>query len=359
MLRRLALSVTLLLSVIAVYAQAKWVEGRALTVEGRAAEGEREHFYDRLPYNAKQNVRSELWSLSQHSAGMCIRFSTDSKNISVRWKLRFSAGMPHLTGCVTNGIDLYAFDDGSEKWRWAGIVKPYKHPENSGSLLSNLPPQMRSYQLYLPCYNGVDSVFIGIDDDAEIYPLNRNNSKLPLVFYGTSITQGASASRTGLTATAILGRYFDVETVNLGFSGNGRMEEAIAEVMLNTAASCYIIDCLPNMTAEMVGERTVPFIEQLRSSKISTPILLVECTHNDADWINQTEHHRIQEKNTALKKAYNQLLANGYTNLYYLPGALLIGNDSEASVDGVHYNDTGFTRYAEQLKALLEVILQQ
>ncbi len=357
-MKRLAFFLPLFIIVTLCNAQnTKWTEGRELTVEGRSGNGEREHFYDRMPVAVKDSTRKEVWELSQHSAGLCVRFSTNSQNLSVRWTLRFKQNMPHLTSCVTNGIDLYALDEESGQWLWAGIVKSYNTDDNKGNLLKGLDKKMRHYMLYLPMYNGVDSVFIGTDSIADIKPLVRRSAKPPIVFYGTSIMQGASASRAGLAATAILGRFFDIETVNLGFSGNARMEEVIGRVMLSTNASCYVVDCLPNMTKEMLREWTLPFLRLLKTGSPSMPIVLVECPQNDAGWINTQERDRIAEKNKTLRKLYSQLITEGYTDLYYVPSNELTGHDYEATIDGTHFNDLGFMRYADRLKPVLARII--
>ncbi|MDR0661476.1 MAG: SGNH/GDSL hydrolase family protein [Prevotellaceae bacterium] len=351
--------ISLLLCNAGLAQEIKWAEGRTLTVEGKAGKGQRDHFYDRLPGSAKKEARQELWDLAQHSAGLCIRFSTDSPNIHARWTLRFDTNMPHLTCCVTNGIDLYALDEQSGKWLWAGLVKPYKKSDNSGAILKNLPKEMRHYMLYLPMYNGIDSVFIGTDSDAQLLSFERNSKHKPVVFYGTSIMQGASASRCGLAATAILGRFFNVETINLGFSGNARMESVIGDVMTSMDASCYVVDCLPNMTLAMINERAATFIKQLKTVKPHIPIILVECSPNEAGWLDQSEETRINEKNKAFYAIYQELLANGYTDIYYVPNTTLIGNDREATIDGTHYNDLGFVRYSECLKSVLGKILSE
>lgn len=337
----------------------RWTEGRVLTVEGRAGSGDRSHFYDRMPSRAKDEVRAEVWELSQHSAGLCIRFSTNSSSIHVRWTLRFDVNMPHLTGCVTNGIDLYALAEQSGQWLWAGLTKPYKKNENSGTVLKDLSAEMRHYTLYLPMYNGVDSVFIGTDSDATILPLERESIHKPLVFYGTSIMQGASASRCGLTSTAILGRFFNAETINLGFSGNARMERAIGDVMTSIDASCYIVDCLPNMTTDMINERAFSFIKQLKEAKPDIPVILVECSPNEAGWLNTAEQQRINEKNKAFYSIYQKLLASGYHDVLYVTSDVLIGHDHEATIDGTHYNDLGFTRYAEYIKPFISQALSR
>ena len=349
-----------LITAIATSAQdLKWTEGRTLTVEGRAGAGARNHFYDRMPASAKEEARPEVWDLSQHSAGLCIRFSSNSSNIHVRWTLRFDVNMPHLTGCVTNGIDLYALDEQSGKWQWAGLYKPYKKNDNSGAILKDLPKELRHYMLYLPMYNGVDSVFIGTDSNADILPLKRESKLKPIVFYGTSIMQGASASRCGLASTAILGRFFNTETINLGFSGNARMEKVIGDVMTSIDASCYVVDCLPNMTTDMINERAFAFITQLKLAKPDVPIILVESSPNEAGWLNKAEEQRIGEKNKAVYAVYQELLSNGFSNILYVPSNILIGHDYEATIDGVHYNDLGFTRYAEYIKPFISQALSR
>ncbi len=169
--------------------------------------------------------------------------------------------------------------------------------------------------------------------------------------------QGASASRCGLAATAILGRFFDVETINLGFSGNARMEQVIGDVMTSIDASCYVVDCLPNMTTDMINERAFNFISQLKSAKPTIPIILVECSPNEAGWLNQAEENRISEKNKAFKAVYDKLIANGCNDIFYVRNDVLIGYDREATIDGAHYNDLGFVRYAEYLKPFIAQIL--
>ena len=163
-----------------------------------------------------------------------------------------------------------------------GDGSPSASPWPSGpipaTLASGLPEGRREYLLYMPLYNGVSSVEIGIPADRTIArPAPRaEDRRKPIVFYGTSITQGGCASRPGMVHTAILGRRLDRPVINLGFSGNGVMEPEIATLLAELDPAVYVLDCLPNMTAAQVEQRVEPFVRTLRKAHPSTPIVLAE-----------------------------------------------------------------------------------
>src|SRR5205085_52806 len=142
----------------------------------------------------------------------------------------------------------------------------------------------REYAAYLPLYNGVENLSIGVSPGAKFEPLAPRSEK-PIVFYGTSITHGASASRPGMAHPAILGRRFDRPVINLGFSGNGRMDAAVGELLVKIDAAVYVIDCLPNMGANDVRQKCPPLVKLLREARPQTPIVLVEDRRNANTWI--------------------------------------------------------------------------
>ncbi|MDR3286135.1 MAG: SGNH/GDSL hydrolase family protein [Prevotellaceae bacterium] len=345
----------LLISPFAFSQNVKWTEGRQLTIEGRASTGQ-SHDYDRLPAFARETARKEVWTLSENSAGINIRFSTDSDTLRVRWVLRSVCKMPHMTDCAMNGIDLYAYDDENSRWRWAGIKLSWDG-KNTGIMLQGITKKTRDYMLYLPLYTSIDSVFIGVNDDAQIQKFVRSDNKKPIVHYGTSIVQGASASRAGMCSTAQIGRAFDTEVINLGFSGNARMEEIIATVMTQIDACCYIVDCNANMTAEMITERAVPFVKQLRQTRKNVPIILVERTLAANSWLKAETKQKINEGNLELKKSYEKLLSEGFENIYYISERNLTADSSEHTIDGEHYTDTGFTAYSEYVIEFLKKVV--
>ena len=197
-------------------------------------------------------MRKPVWNLTRDSTGLCVRFVTDSPTIEARWTLNKALlAMPHMPATGVSGLDLYAkADDG--KWRWLAVGQPKVSPTNSVRLVTGLPKGPREYLLYLPLYNGVSSVEIGIPKDRQIAKAEPRPEALrkPIVFYGTSITQGGCASRPGMVHTAILGRQLNRPVINLGFSGNGKMEPELADLLAELDPAVYVLDCLPNMTRQ-------------------------------------------------------------------------------------------------------------
>ena len=258
-----------------------------------------------------------------------------------------------------SGLDLYARDERGVD-RWLAVTRP-EAQEMTLLLAGDIDPlpggKPRLYTLYLPLYNGVESLEIGVNPQAEFRPMPPRTEK-PIVFYGTSIMHGACASRPGISMTAIIGRRLDRPTINLGFSGNGRMEAAVGALLAELDVSVYVIDCLPNMLGEQVSERAEPLVRQLRNARPDSPILLVE------DRTLPTRHFASRfaphdASRAALRQAYRNLTKAGVKNLFYLEGEPLLGDDGEATTDGSHPNDLGMVRYADAYEPVLRRILKQ
>ena len=191
-------------------------------------------------------------------------------------------------------------------------------------------------------------------------PARPEGKQKPLVFYGTSITHGGCASRPGMAYPAILGRRFDRPVVNLGFSGNGKMEAAMGELLQEIDAAAYILDCIPNMTPELIAERVVQLVKALRAARPGIPILLVENIQYQSGAFLEASRIAYEEKNEALQESYGTLLGSEYiSDLYYLPGDTLLGSDGEATVDGVHPTDLGFQRMADAFEPVLKSFLSE
>ncbi len=316
--------------------------------------------YDRLPARAEGVVREPVWNLSRHSAGIAVPFVTDATTIHVRWKLTSDRlAMPHMPATGVSGIDLYVRDDQGQ-WRWLACGQPTEQT-NTKRLVTGIPEGERTYLMYLPLYNGVAKVEIGIPKDSTLAaaPARPPELQKPIVFYGTSITHGASASRPGMAHPAILGRRFDRPVINLGFSGNGRMETEVVELMAQIDAAVYVIDCLPNITAADVLERTKPCVEIIRRAHPETPILLVEDRSYSDSFLVTGKRERNESSREALRKVYDELKAAGDPNLYYLAGEHLLGDDNEGTVDSSHPTDLGFMRQADAMAEVLEPILSK
>jgi hypothetical protein len=334
-----------------------WYDVRSVGVEGQGWADTKAPL-DRLPAKAEMLVRPPVWNLSRHSTGLCVRFVTDARTIHARWTLtNKNLAMPHMPATGVSGLDLYARDDAG-RWRWVANGRPTAQT-NTSRLVAGLPAGPREFLLDLPLYNGVSSVEVGLTKDAKLTKADDRPAgrRRPVVFYGTSITQGGCASRPGMVHTAILGRRFDVPVVNLGFSGNGTLDPELAPLLGEIDAAVYVLDCLPNLDGKRVTERTGPFVTALRKARPETPILLVEDrTYANAVLLAGQRQHNADSR-AALKQAYEALTAAGVKNLHYLPGDKLLGDDGEGTVDGSHPTDLGFLRQADVFAAALAPLL--
>ena len=333
------------------YDVTKWgIEGRILPDQDRKL------WFDRLPSSAEGKVTDAVWNLSRDSAGMMARFKTSSSAISVHYKVRKSQlGMPHMPATGVSGIDLYARDNDG-KWKWVQVTKPATQ-EVQTDIIQGVEPGVREYAAYLPLYNGMEFLKIGVEKGASFEGLAPRGK--PIVFYGTSITHGACASRPGMVHTNIFGRKLDMPIVNLGFSGNGRMDQAVGEFLIQLDAAVFVIDCLPNMQPADVTAKCEPLVKQLRAAKPNTPIVLVEDRRFTNDWITPKKRQFHTDNHAALRKAYDSLVAQGIEKLFYINGDSLYGDDTEGATDASHANDLGFMRQADVFEPVLRKALSK
>ena len=328
-------------------------------IEGTAiADSLKESPYDRLPISYKEKVREPVWDLSKASAGITVRFHSNSTSINLKWTILNDFDMPHMAATGIKGIDLYT--KYNNKWRYvttAGALvglKTYQNKSipadniNEYELIKNMTPEFREYKLFLPLYDGVTKLEVGIDSTASIEKASPSTVK-PIVFYGTSITQGGCASRPGMAHTNIISRKLDVDCINYGFSGNGRMETPIVELISEIDARFYVIECLQNMDSERVSERVKPLVDIIRTKHPHTPIVLVENMMYTTAFLDHTEETRLIQENAALKNEYDKIIKSGTPNIFYIKDNKDFLVDNEGTVDGVHLTDLGFLRYADYL----------
>tara|TARA_B100000768_G_C11278931_1_gene377434 strand:- start:431 stop:1570 length:1140 start_codon:yes stop_codon:yes gene_type:complete len=328
-------------------------------IEGTAiADSLKESPYDRLPISYKEKVREPVWELSKASAGITVRFHSNSTSINLKWTVLNDLDMPHMASTGIKGIDLYT--KYNNKWRYvttAGALvglKTYQNKSipadsiNEYELIKNMSPDFREYKLFLPLYDGVTKLEVGIDSTASIEKASPSAVK-PIVFYGTSITQGGCASRPGMAHTNIISRKLDMDCINYGFSGNGRMETPIVELISEIDARFYVIECLQNMDSEQVSERVRPLVDIIRTNHPHTSIVLVENMMYTTAFLNQTEETILIQENAALKNEYDKIIKSGTPNIFYIKDNKDFLLDNEGTVDGVHLTDLGFLRYADYL----------
>jgi lysophospholipase L1-like esterase len=316
-------------------------------------------YYDRLPAKAEQTARKAVWDLSKNSSGLNLRFKSNAAEIVVKYQVTARLQTPHMAATGVSGVDLYAKGPKGE-WLWS--AGKYAFGDTIVYRFTNLETadlKEREYTLYLPLYNSVKWMEISVPEQSAFTPLPVSAQK-PIVVYGTSIAQGACASRTGLAWTSILGRKLDQPMINLAFSGNGRLEKEIIELLPEIDAKLYVLDCLPNLTGDaftnaVIIKKVEDAVAYLQLKKPGVPILLTEHDGYTDGGINQLRKKSYERVNIALKTAFSGLKAKGVRNIYYLSKAE-IGQDIETMVDGTHPNDIGMMRYADAYEKAIRKI---
>jgi len=325
----------------------QWYDISRLHVEGRGWTDTKAP-YDRLPAKA-EGVVGDSWGLSRHSAGMCVRFVTDSQKVQARWTLTSgSLSMPHMAATGVSGVDLYArAKDGG--WQYRGTGRP-GGLQNTATLAGSSAGARIEYMLYLPLYNGTARAEVGVAKGAVLGNAPaRSQPEKQLVFYGSSIAQGGCASRPGMAYPAILGRRLDRPAINLGFSGCGKLEPPMADLLAELDPAVFVIECWPNIPAGVIAERFGPFITKVAKAHAGTPIVILE---------EPGDPSAESEKNRVLRRGVEELRAAGIRNLRLVGGHQQLGADGEGTVDGCHPTDLGFVRMADALEPVLRDALK-
>lgn len=312
--------------------------------------------YGRLPLVYKDVLNETLWRLGENSAGLYIRFRSDSPTIRVRWEALYGNRMAHMTDTGIKGLDLYTLYDGA--WRFVHSAVPWNGNRNDYKVIGNMTPEMREYMLYLSLYDGVASLEIGIEEGYVLAPpaVARPQADRPVVMYGTSILQGGCVTRPGMVHTSIISRRLDREVINLGFSGSAHLEPQIAEWMaLVPDPAVYVLDNVPNSTVEEIETRGEAFFRILRAAHPDVPVIFVEDPVFVHAYLDREMAREVAERNAAEQALFERLLAAGERRIYYVSSRDMLGHDGEATVDGIHLTDLGMIRYAD---LLTPVILQ-
>jgi len=340
-------------------------ESRFPVIDGQAWSAEMHDTIQRFPPRAEPLVRKAVWNLSRQSAGLSIRFVSNAPQITVRYKVTGSVAMPHMPSTGVSGVDLYGIDsDGT----WHLAAGKYNFKDTVQYTFAQLRPNDqyhklgREYRLFLPLYNTVRELAIGVPAGSNFTVLPQRAEK-PIVVYGTSIAQGACASRPGMAWTNILSRKLDRTVINLGFSGNGRLEKEVIDLINEIDARVFVLDCLPNLIQPIVDstelqKRIIESVRTIRARHPQTPILLTEHDGYTESYLMPHRQPLFDNANQDLRKAFARLTADKVTGIYLLPISE-IGMDLDCMVDGTHPNDLGMMRYADAYAKKLREILQQ
>lgn len=318
-------------------------------IQGRAPLAETPNSFQRLPNALKDEVRAPVWSLGQNTAGIYIEFSTDAADIVLRYQVTGSLNMPHMPTTGVSGVDLYAKQPQGE-WAWAPGKYVFKDTISYRFEKLNVKPMQR-LRLYLPLYNSVKWLEIGVEKGRK-FIFHPTIEDKPIIVYGTSIAQGGCASRPGLAWPSIFARKVNSSLINLAFSGNGRLETPILNLIANTSSKLIVLDCMPNLGSRTlypeaeIRKRVLEALKIIRSKQAKTPILFVEHSGGGnqllLDTVKKNEHHT---SSVIIRKVFNELKKQGHKDIYLLTNEA-INLSIEATVDGTHPNDLGMMEHA-------------
>ena len=296
--------------------------------------------------------------LANNTAGGQIHFQTDSPKVLVRVELAYASSMYHMPPTGQSGFDLYMGEPGKMTYVSTARFSP-KSTKYEVALLNGTGKKNRHVILNFPLYNGVKSVEVGIVAGSTIRKSLPFAEPGSIVTYGTSITQGGCANRPGMAYTNILSRKLNMEFVNLGFSGNGKGEPALANLINEIPDKRMVILDYEANTHEKIKDTLENFIDVIRSKNKELPILVMSKIRyareiNNADSLKRQKAVADFQKTLVEKKK-----AAGDKNIYFLNGGELLGeNAAECTVDGVHPTDLGFMRMAEGIEPVLKEILK-
>lgn len=335
-----------------------YTDASAFPLYGKVSE-ETNGRYERLPSYLEGVARGPVWRLGRNSAGLFIRFRSNSTSIHARWEPLFNNSMTHMTDTGTKGLDLYALVDGT--WRHVGSAQP-RGKKCERRIIANMDPVEREYMLYLSLYDGVKSLEIGVDKGATLDKpaVARPLREKPVVMYGTSILQGGCANRPGMAHTNILGRRLDREVINLGFSGNALLDMEIAELMASVKdPGLFVLDYVPNASADAIDEKGEKFFRIIRDAHPDVPVIFIEDVIFPHTIFDNRILEEVTKKNEAQLRLYRKLKKSGEKGIYYIDAEGMIGDDGEATVDGIHFTDLGAMRYVDHVLPVIKKALRK
>ena len=323
------------------------------SVYGVIAPNETETLYCRMPTAVAETVSDTVKALYRNTSGGRIRFCTDARRLCVKAVFPGVVSFGHFAQSGATGFSVYVERDGAEIF--AGLLTVDRQTQLEGSV-DLQTDAMKTVTVYMPLYNDVEQVLIGLEEGAQVLPDNGYAYEKPVVFYGSSITQGGCASRPGSDYAAILSRRLRFDYVNLGYSGGAKGERAIADYIASLPMQAFVMDYDHNAPTPDELERThEPFFRVIRDACPDLPIVLVSKPDPDRNDDNRARF-------AVIRKTYENALRRGDANVYLIDGSTFFAEAAafnDPTVDRVHPTDLGFYLMARGMEPTLKTILQK
>lgn len=305
----------------------------------------------RIPKDlTEKDVNAGVLSLARHTSGGAVRFRTNSPYLTIRAVYRAFSDMNHMPRSGSAGFDLYRREqDGGELYLTTVQPGPENRTKPLERRLLNTDGKMHTYTLYLPLYSGVQALEIGVKPGVKILPPEPQKLRKPILFYGSSITQGGCASRPANNYTTMLCRALDAPQINLGFAGSAKGKPALAEAIAKLDLAAFVFDYDYNApTAAHLAKTHEPFFKIIRKAHPDLPVIILSrCSHITA------------ERRDVIKKTYDNAVKAGDKKVWFIDGGELFGEPGQnfCTVDHCHPNDLGFyMMYKRALPVLKEAL---
>lgn len=329
-------------------------------LEGFPWQAENKTAFVRLPERIFPDLaeRKDLISLSKQASGGVLRFTTDSKTLLLKGKYREIAVMPHMPLSGSAGFDIVVLENGKE--RLLTNFKPnaldVMNQRNEFEYSCMLPSGTHEYKIYFPLYAGIEWLQLGLTQHARVEKPAMHKTKLPILFYGSSITQGACASRPSNCHCALTAKSIDAEQINLGFSGNAKGELCIAREIAKLSLSCFVMDYDHNAPTEEYLQNThEPFFQTIRRKQPNLPIVFVT-----RPYFKSEEYASTLRRREIILRTYTHALKKGDQHVYFVDGMRFFDtiNADGASVDLVHPTDLGFYFMTKQIVPIVKEAIE-
>ncbi len=299
----------------------------------------------RLPAKWKETYRPSVWALAQHPSGGRLRFRTDSLTVGIVAKNPDTTPMAHMTSIGQSGFDIYVGED------YLGSAAPDKEGRIVKEWTVGKTNAMRDITIYLPLYKPVSLEEITLTPKSKLELPKPFALPKPVVYYGSSITQGGCASNPGMSFPAILGRWTDSDFVNLGFSGYGLGDTPVAVAMAEVDAACYVLDYWANPTASQFQATLPGFLDVLRKKHPKVPVIIPGPFYNTGEALEAEFAKEQAEKRKVARDFVEQRQKAGDLFIAYVDGLDLLWKDQTGGlVDGRHCNSLGFYFIARGLE---------
>lgn len=319
-------------------------------------------FYDektgfvRMDQKAASEVSEGVSFLSKNGAGIRVNFATNSKTIKLIAEESAFSRMRHMALTGSTGFILCSRDGEEKRHVFRAVLCPEYSFSDTFDVSANLDGELRDYVLYFPLYSSVKSLSVELDADAYVGEGAGYKAVKPVLYYGSSITQGGCASRADNSYQDIISAKTDTDYINLGFSGNGKAEDNMVDYLAKIDCSIFVCDYDYNAPNEEYLLKTHSRLyKRYREKRPETPIVFV--SRPDAFGAKQAEADRRAE---IIRATYECALKSGDKNVYFVDGRMFFPEEirERCLVDGCHPTDLGFYYMAKSIGAVVEKLLK-